>query len=1517
MKKKLLFIIISLFVLKANAQLVSANKAELVAKNFFYEKANTSGNLKYSSIKPLLIPDKELRLPKDMGYYMFNISNRKGFVIVASDEASYPILGYSLEDSIDRSQPLPPAFKDWMDGITQQIAAIKNAGLSPSPAINAVWKKYVTYNVTKQISTVATLSIVAPLLSTTWNQGCGYNALCPVDAGGPCGRDWTGCVATAMAQIMKYHSWPDTGVGTHSYNASPYGIQSADFGSTAYNWAAMPNNSGNTDVALLSYHCGVSVNMGYNPIGSGAFVSTYPFTTYFKYSYNCVNTSKSSYVDTNFKTMLRTELEHNRPILYTGYGPSGGHAFVCDGDDGTGKFHFNWGWGGSYNGYFFISNLNPGSYTWNNTQSVLIGIVPNYLESSMDTTGIATLTCGVSKSDSTNAHINIANVYKGCYYQETGPEVMYKITTTVKGRLKVQISNITGGDLDVFILSGVNRDSCIAFGDSIALAYDLNPGTYYVVVDGKYGSMGHFNITMNCPDTIPNLIGYNPQLSAFSLEPGQNNVGVFCKIKNVGQDPSSVCKVKYYYSVNNYYDVSDILLDSASIDTLTYNIETSLPKYLSMPSSMTAGWRYIVIKIDANNQVAESDETDNELSIGFTAVAPGVIDCTPAFHVLSDTAFLHNTLINGDSLIADYNFLHGLTGNEVIYKVESPYSGMMRITFSEKLMGDLYVLSLTSCNENLCDRTMSIFSAADTSNFMEKYVAKGVPIYIVVDGKNDISGAYYIQFKLPDSCANVLLTCTDTNKCITTGSSAFMYTLSGYSNCKWLKNGVEIPNETNYNYSAKDSGNYTVQVLENGCASNSNSVRVRFSPSPTGTPTLTASGTSICPGDKITLTLHADTGYTYRWLKNNMIIPSAADTIFSATESGYYTAQVVNGSCAVSPSGKTVNVYDGPGKFGHRTKFSKEKLTHYYSFTQNYAYMDSSGNNNFINASGPLLTYNRFNQYNSAYFLNGSADYLYASSPKTAYDTLSMVIWFKTSTTHGGRLIGFANKSWINSGVYSTTYDRHIYMDNSGKLYFGVKNGSNYTISSPASYNDGAWHMAVATLSSNGIQLFVDTALVAQNATPTSGQSYSGYWKVGRENLSGWTNAPDSSCIKGNVDDVLIYRRLISTDEIKNIYNYNILSYQIAGNKICGSLGGDTINIIHSQPGVNYNIKEHSSGTALSTTKAGTGANLQFVTDSFYTSSLIDIYAANALTGCGFILDSIPVYQMPVAAGSISGIATICQGTATVTYSVPAITNATSYVWTLPTGAIGTSTTNTINVTCGPSAVSGDITVKGNNSCGDGTTSTLTITVNPIYAFDENHAICYGGIYNWHGTDYSTNGTFTKYYTTTNGCDSIYTLHLTIDTVDVSLTVSDPMITANASAATYQWLDCDNSFTAISSATMQTYTATANGNYAVKITQGLCIDTSACIQIAALGVTSMHTEEISIYPNPVYNELTIDIKDNTKAINFEILNSIGQVVANGNFTGKTVIQTRSFAPGVFLLKLENGKIFEFQKIETK
>jgi hypothetical protein len=334
-------------------------------------------------------------------YYVFNTTN--GFVMISADDNVMPILAYSTEAAFGTVN-IPSQVQWWMDGYTKQISYVIANNLPGAAKIAAQWKDLSTAGITHNL---AKTTDVTPLVHTTWDQLPVYNALCP---GAGTSQSVTGCVATAMAQVLKFWNWPSVGAGAHTYTNNIYGTQTANFGATTYSFAAMPSSisalssvNAKTNIATLMYHCGVSVDMGYNTAaagGSGAWVELHwsfsnspsicaenALKTYFKYKNTLHGDLRSSYSsDADWQNALTTDLDAGRPVIYTGDGSDGGHCWVADGYKTTSTImiHFNWGWSGQSNGYFTVNNLAPpalgaggGNGNFNNNQAAIFGIEPN------------------------------------------------------------------------------------------------------------------------------------------------------------------------------------------------------------------------------------------------------------------------------------------------------------------------------------------------------------------------------------------------------------------------------------------------------------------------------------------------------------------------------------------------------------------------------------------------------------------------------------------------------------------------------------------------------------------------------------------------------------------------------------------------------------------------------------------------------------------------------------------------------------------------------------------------------------------------------------------------------------------------------------------------------------------------------------------------------------------------------------------------------------------------------------
>ena len=386
--KKLFFIILTLPALLLAAP-VDPNLAQQVAQNFI----NSTGD-SLRAQQPASQPRRLKRVTKQATdipqYYIFN-NEDGGFVIVSGDDCATPILGYSNDGNIDLDN-MPIQLEELLRTYAEEIQYAVNNNLQATDEVAKCWKSY-----KRSPQAQTTIAVISALITTSWDQYPRYNNKCPVDASLNAygGHPTTGCVATAMAQVMKYWEYPKKGYGSKSYRSEYYGTLTADFGSTAYDWDNMPlklssstSSAQNNAVATLMYHCGVAVSMNYNSDGHGSSSANTidwgggrasaetALKEYFAYASTVEGKQSSSMSVSAWKSMLKNELDNKRPILYRGVSSQGGHAFICDGYDSNDKFHFNWGWGGQSNGFYSLTAGTSGSHNFTQDQCAVIGIKP-------------------------------------------------------------------------------------------------------------------------------------------------------------------------------------------------------------------------------------------------------------------------------------------------------------------------------------------------------------------------------------------------------------------------------------------------------------------------------------------------------------------------------------------------------------------------------------------------------------------------------------------------------------------------------------------------------------------------------------------------------------------------------------------------------------------------------------------------------------------------------------------------------------------------------------------------------------------------------------------------------------------------------------------------------------------------------------------------------------------------------------------------------------------------------------
>ncbi len=365
--KKLLLLLIACFLISILAGAPVSRETALALASAWQEAVLPEHAI--ASVQAAAAPND----PSLADWYVINFAPR-GFLLVSAEDKAVPILAYSTEFNCP-AQDLPSNLQWFLSEYHGELGLLRS---EQELAAHPQWQLVLTGD----LSDFIPQRPVSPLLQTTWDQSWPYNSLCPSDAQGSGGHTLAGCGATTMGQIMKYWQYPVHGIGSNSYSHPTYGMISANFADATYNYASMPNSlwfTANTAVSTLLFHCGVAVDMDYGPNASGSSISDIrpAFINHFGYESTAQTVYKYGYTATAWDNLMKNELDHSRPIFYFGQDPSsGGHAWACDGYQGTNYFHMNWGWSGSYNGYFYLSNLSAGGYNFSSQQGAVIGLRP-------------------------------------------------------------------------------------------------------------------------------------------------------------------------------------------------------------------------------------------------------------------------------------------------------------------------------------------------------------------------------------------------------------------------------------------------------------------------------------------------------------------------------------------------------------------------------------------------------------------------------------------------------------------------------------------------------------------------------------------------------------------------------------------------------------------------------------------------------------------------------------------------------------------------------------------------------------------------------------------------------------------------------------------------------------------------------------------------------------------------------------------------------------------------------------
>lgn len=526
--------------------------------------------------------------------YVFNRGTDQGYLITPADDLFPAVLGYSDKGDFDFDN-MPPAMKAFLEDYAREID------------FNLKYKA-------EELATTASLfdpgwDPVEPLMATRWNQDAPYNNQCPTVSGV---STYTGCVATSMAQVMKYHEWPDVGEGSHSYTWNGQTL-SINFSTIQFDWNNMLNEYYNNSytttqanaVAQLMKAVGYSVDMGYGTNASGAVSSKQgdALVKYFKYSKAVRYLQRDICSSTEFEKIIYDNLKEGLPVLYNGRSSEGGHSFVCDGYSGKHYFHFNWGWGGSSDGYFYLARLNPSDQGigsseggYNSGQGINYNIRP--VRDGNDTGEPEAVTANIvcdgdftlkssSSSSATFVPINPKTNEEGAFWNWT----LYEF----KGSLGVIVRDSENNET---YISGRNTDG-LPIGNGYRYIYPVitgfNPGDYTVHPAFKEATSSEatmMKVSNGCRNFIKMTVGADGSLTFPEMTQedfGENAPNMMVNCFNYSGEVLSNQSHNFLLSVSNisaktdyYGKLSLIIKDENGDEVATHSLG-----YYDVPASQT------------------------------------------------------------------------------------------------------------------------------------------------------------------------------------------------------------------------------------------------------------------------------------------------------------------------------------------------------------------------------------------------------------------------------------------------------------------------------------------------------------------------------------------------------------------------------------------------------------------------------------------------------------------------------------------------------------------------------------------------------------------------------------------------------------------------------------------------------------------------------------------------------------------------------------------------------------------
>lgn len=622
--------------------------------------------------------------------YIFNILGG-GFIIVSGDKSSVPVIGYS-DHAIVPDAKLNSNFDFWIQNYINQIDYFRSNNIIGTPETKAKWSFLLNDQGSNPfVSTKA----ISPFLRSIWGQSGNYQLLCPTDAQG---YALVGCVATAMAQVVYYYRYPAVGNGSHSYYASGYGTQSVNFGASTYDYDYMADDATVPmyEVAELSYHCAVAVDMNFGYDGSGA--NTYDvddaLEDYFRYDTDAHYESKFGVGNTTWKTWMRADIDNYHPVIYSGSGSGGGHAFVADGYDGTDYFHFNWGWDGYADGYFYIDALNPAGSDFNDWQGAVFEVYPSSSSYPYGCSGNTTLDEVYGSIEDGSGPMDDYSANSNCSWL-ISPEAQCDYF-----KINFEELNIASDD-QVVIYEGSDNTGTVAgsyTGSTIPSQLTVNSSEVFIEFTSNSSNQDKgflLNYAGHVPISCSGIVTLTAETDTFDDGSGTNHYGntSFCRW-NI--NPANASSITLHFLA---FDLEETLDYVRIIDAIN---GTTVAEYsgTSIPSATTVNSNKMTVMFKTNSSyTGQGFEAFYTITTGIDDNPEGIsmrLYPNPASKILN--------IIPGDNVEGGTIVIYDFSGREV-YRYSINSENLIQIPVANFNSG-IYQIGLLSENGNIWQKFM-------------------------------------------------------------------------------------------------------------------------------------------------------------------------------------------------------------------------------------------------------------------------------------------------------------------------------------------------------------------------------------------------------------------------------------------------------------------------------------------------------------------------------------------------------------------------------------------------------------------------------------------------------------------------------------------------------------------------------------------------------------------------------------------------------------------------------------------